>query len=122
MPAGESPGPDGPVLRYNPGMRYLLNPGGRDGRMRVVELAALALVGAAAAAVPAASPAADGGATTRPASATVAAAPARDEAKILLLPFQLVGGHAGDSWIGRSIQQSLMTDLITNGPVQAATS
>jgi len=41
---------------------------------------------------------------------------------VLLLPFQAVGGRPNDSWIGRSIQQSLLTDLVMGGPIRVSTS
>jgi TolB-like protein len=40
---------------------------------------------------------------------------------VLILPFSMVGGRAADSWLVRSVQQALLTDLVTSGPVQAAT-
>src|SRR4051794_4033254 len=86
------------------------------GMLKWVALAAVALPVAAVRAAPAddaaASPA------TQPADR-------RDQqgtTKVLLLPFQSVGGRPTDSWIGRSIQQSLLTDLVMGGPIQVSTS
>lgn len=40
---------------------------------------------------------------------------------MLILPFAVVGGRASDSWLARSVQQAMLTDLVTSGPVRAAT-
>ena len=66
--------------------------------------------------------------TTQPApapsaaEAVQAAPPAPEQSvapgKVLVLPFEIVGGKSEDSWIGRSIQQSIMTDLMITAPGQ----
>jgi TolB-like protein len=52
------------------------------------------------------------------------AAPAQpaQPAKIIVLPFEMVGGKPGDSWLSRSIQQSVLTDLMTASRSQIVTS
>ena len=44
---------------------------------------------------------------------------AEKPSKILVLPFGTVGGRPGDTWLGRSIQQSVLTDLLTSAGPQA---
>jgi TolB-like protein len=39
----------------------------------------------------------------------------------LVLPFQTVDGRLGDQWIARSIQQSILSDLMTSGPMPVST-
>jgi len=57
-------------------------------------------------------------------AAPVEAAPAQpaQPAKIVVLPFELVGGKPGDTWLARSIQQSVLTDLLTASRSQVVTS
>src|SRR5947207_708724 len=50
------------------------------------------------------------------------AAPRELDAKVLVLPFQPVDAGSGAGWVGRSIQQSLVTDLTTSGPLPVASS
>ncbi len=57
---------------------------------------------------------------TQPAAA-VPAQPAQP-AKIVVLPFETVGGKPGDAWIARSIQQSVLTDLMTASRSQVLSS
>jgi TolB-like protein len=63
-------------------------------------------------------------ATAAPASQPAGAADRRDQGatKVLLLPFQVVGGRQTQSWIGQSIQQSLLTDLVMGGPIRVSSS
>jgi TolB-like protein len=43
-------------------------------------------------------------------------------AKIVVLPFEMVGGKPGDTWIARSIQESVLTDLMTASRSQVVSS
>jgi TolB-like protein len=87
--------------------------------LKWVALAAVALP------VPVLRAAAADDATAAPATQPTAAAADRHDqgaTKVLLLPFQAVGGRPSDSWIGRSIQQSLLTDLVMGGPIRVSSS
>src|SRR5689334_9869452 len=57
-----------------------------------------------------------------PATQPAGAADRQGETKVLLLPFQVVGGRQAQPWIGQSIQQSLLTDLVMGGPVRVSSS
>src|SRR4051812_44548750 len=102
--------------RYNAGMKHFSPLCGR-GMLKWVALAA-----AIALPVPALRAAPADEATAAPATQPADRHDQQGTTKVLLLPFQAVGGRPNDSWIGRSIQQSLLTDLVMGGPIQVSTS
>jgi TolB-like protein len=46
-------------------------------------------------------------------------APIELRPRLIVFPFQVIGGRTGDTWLGRSIQQSLLTDAAINAPIPA---
>jgi TolB-like protein len=85
--------------------------------LKWVALAAIALPVPALRAAPA-----EDATAAPPATQPAGAADRRDQGatKVLLLPFQVVGGRQTQSWIGQSIQQSLLTDLLMSGPTRVS--
>jgi TolB-like protein len=88
----------------------------------VLAPAALALADPAPPAVPQSQPAATPPELVQAVPVETAPAQPAQPAKIVVLPFELVGGKPGDTWLARSIQQSVLTDLLTASRSQVVTS